>query len=436
MSDEAENAVIAFLLQLDPATLRAIFGRFEEVLQAELDSVSARLRRIALALHQASRLLGRSPSVREYKRLRHEHPEHGWPDPRSITRWLGVRSWNDALVRMGLDAVLDGDAIEGAIGPSYGIEEVVQAVRDCAEDVGRPPTITDFLAWQRRPDVRERPGRRPGSTWVFNRLFGGFPPARVAAGMVEDAPTAAHPTQLILRTANYRLTQDQILDDIRDVAARTTGHLTATVYDHERMTIYRETKAEGRPRALAGVGTVYRHFGNWRSAIAAAGIGAERGKPRRRMLGEQISDDDLLRAIADAHRATPGRLTINRYDLWRKQQITSNPALGDQWPSPLTIRRRYDGWHAAIEAAGIEVPREMARTRTQMSSDQLLQALRDADAATSGRLTMGRYRTWREDEAARAPARLGVLPHDTTIRARFGGWKNAVKRMRESTGNQ
>src|SRR5439155_22654344 len=94
MPREAEDAAIAFLLQLDPGTQREVLARYEEALQVELDTNSRRLRRIAVALHQTSRTLGRSPSLREYKALREEHPERGWPDPRSITRWLGVRSWN------------------------------------------------------------------------------------------------------------------------------------------------------------------------------------------------------------------------------------------------------------------------------------------------------------------------------------------------------
>src|SRR5207244_13405010 len=132
-----------------------------------------RVRRIGVAFQEAKRSLGKSPSVREYKALRRAHPERGWPDPRSVTRWLGVRTWNEALVRMRLEPVAEGDVVESGIGPSYHADEVVQALRDCAEDLGRAPTITDYLAWQRRPDVRDRPGRRPSSTWVFNRIFGG-----------------------------------------------------------------------------------------------------------------------------------------------------------------------------------------------------------------------------------------------------------------------
>jgi hypothetical protein len=86
--DEAEDAAVAFLSQLDPVTQIEVLRRFEEVLQRELDTESSRERRVAAALHGAKQTLGKAPSVREYKALRREHPERGWPDPRSITRLL------------------------------------------------------------------------------------------------------------------------------------------------------------------------------------------------------------------------------------------------------------------------------------------------------------------------------------------------------------
>jgi hypothetical protein len=153
---------------------------------------------------------------------------------------------------------------------------------------------------------------------VFNRIFGGFPQARVAVGLVEGEQTAAHPSELLLRSANYRLSTEQILTDIRDVAARTRGHLTATVYDRERRLIYLETRAVGRPRALAGTSSIYRHFGSWPTAIQAAEIdtarttGAEGDRSRKRLTNEQI-----LRVISEAHGATADRLTTYRYLTWR-----------------------------------------------------------------------------------------------------------------------
>jgi hypothetical protein len=129
MSREAEDAAVAFLLQLDPATQREVLERYEETFQTELNTPPKRLRRIAEAFHEAKRTLGRAPSVREYKAMRREHPDRGWPDPRSVTRWLGVRSWNDALVRMRLEPVLDGDVSRGR---SARLTASLKSFRPCA----------------------------------------------------------------------------------------------------------------------------------------------------------------------------------------------------------------------------------------------------------------------------------------------------------------
>jgi hypothetical protein len=419
MSEEIEDAAIAFLLRLDPATQREVLRRYEEVLQEELDTSSARLRRIAVALHQTTRTLGHPPSVREYKRLRDERPERGWPDQRSITRWLGVRSWNDALVRMGLTSVLDGDEIEGSIGPAYSIGEVIEAVRACAADLGRPPTITDYLAWQRRPDVRERPGRRPASTWVFNRIFGGFPPARVAAGLVEGDVTAAHPSDLLLRTANYRLSTEQIIQDIRDVAARTADKVTATVYDRERRFVYIETKALGKPRALAGVGSIYRHFGTWTAAVEAAGVTrptTDRGRP------PAFTDDALLEAVRNAASVTSDDLTISAYEQWRENERDGN---SEAPPTYTTIHRRFGGFPQAMKAAGLR-PSRRRRRSTLWTEDQLAEAVQQAVRAWSGTcLTVSRYSEWRTRRLASSPNRH--VPSVTSIVRHFGSWLRAIE---------
>lgn len=76
MPGEAGKAAIAFLLRRDPPTQIELLRRYEEAQQTEFNTTPRRLRRVALALHEATRTLGRSPSLREYKRLtRRWHPD-------------------------------------------------------------------------------------------------------------------------------------------------------------------------------------------------------------------------------------------------------------------------------------------------------------------------------------------------------------------------
>jgi hypothetical protein len=130
----------------------------------------------------------------------------------------------------------------------------------------------------------------------------------------------------LLRSANYRITDDQFLDDIRYAARRTSGHLSVTVYDRERRLVYLESKAAGRPRALAGVSTIHRRFRTWSVALNAAGIDAARREPAQTRRGSpRINDDQLLRALGDAYATTGARLTVDSYAAWREGYRHVNP---------------------------------------------------------------------------------------------------------------
>ena len=73
------------------------------------------------------------------------------------------------------------------------------------------------------PSRRSCPSRPTGTALhsTFDRIFGGFAKARIAAGVVEGEAGNADPSRLLLRSADYTIKDEQILDDIRLVAERT-----------------------------------------------------------------------------------------------------------------------------------------------------------------------------------------------------------------------
>jgi hypothetical protein len=276
---DSEEAALAFLLRLDPAVQHAVYEQFGEVLAVPRNEQFAnrRVSRVARALREAKRLLGKSPSVREYEQLRRAHPEWEWPSEQSVTRWLGLRGWNNALVRMGLEAVVEGDVIETPGPQSYRPDEVIGALRDCASELGYVPSYNDSFGWVRRPDVEARPGRRPRSFQPFNRIFGSFREARLAAGLVENE-LAAPTVHEIIRLPKWGTDPEEVLRHIRLVAKRVNGPMTAARYERERRALFAETKAARRPVALASSATIYRHFRYWSAALEAARIFDDRGE--------------------------------------------------------------------------------------------------------------------------------------------------------------
>jgi hypothetical protein len=133
------------------------------------------------ALRDVAEVLGHSPSVKDYRSVRDGSPELKLPPDGTVRRWLGA-DWNGCLKQALLDAVSDRDFAARAIGLSdrFDDDEVLAALRECASELGHPPTVIEYFGWARRPDVRDRPGQRPLSFGPLER-FGGLRTALVAA---------------------------------------------------------------------------------------------------------------------------------------------------------------------------------------------------------------------------------------------------------------
>src|SRR5829696_3994986 len=193
--------------------LATLFAADGSIIHATRSNPRAAVR----ALHQAAEILGHPPSIKEYRSLRIERPELRLPSDANVRRWLGG-GWNDCLRRALLEAVSDGDFASRAAGLTfrYRDEEVFAALRECRDDLGHAPTLSEYCQWSRRPDVLARPGRRPRSLNVFQRC-GGFRAALAKAGVIgeREARFAADGRPLPIR---YSYTREDMIGALRGVA--------------------------------------------------------------------------------------------------------------------------------------------------------------------------------------------------------------------------
>lgn len=362
-SDPAAEPVYAAIKSLDLASQHQLLRELRLKLHAEdvaaEGTQSTRVAHALTALNHASRELGHSPSVKEYRQLyRGGMREAGWPDDRCIRRWLGSGSWNDALRRAHLETKADGDVVVFQHGHFYTVEEMAAALNECAEDLGHPPTYPEYIAWVHRPDVRRRVGRRPASMGVFSRLCGGFLDALRVAGLLPGDPAHAIVSAIGLRRAEYRISDDSLKAGICEVARRLARSPRVEEYLRERRLIYEETLAQGRPRTIASYGTLNRRFGSeWDSILTWAGLEPLGGRVTGRRnpnppKGPRVTKDVIRCALREAYEAEGDLFTVDAYRHWRAEQLEG---LGrwqrERYPSYHTIWSRYGTWGAACTDA-------------------------------------------------------------------------------------
>jgi Homing endonuclease associated repeat len=252
--------------------------RYADAVQRELtarrprDTPSRKVEDGIRVLREAATLEGGPPSIKGFEALRKQHPEWRWPPAGNLRRWLGVGSWAEALRRASLPATVPGDALESEVGPAFTADEARLALRECASDLGRVEGFNAYHAWAHRADVRRRAGRRPLSEGPFYRLFGSFRNALVAASLVEDGQSAFVTASGQIRAAHYRVSDEQIVQGLQEVARRLGHPPNSSEYIHTRETIYTASVAQGAVRALPSFATIMRRFVRWQNALAAAGL--------------------------------------------------------------------------------------------------------------------------------------------------------------------
>ncbi|GAA1730416.1 homing endonuclease associated repeat-containing protein [Brachybacterium phenoliresistens] len=189
-------------------------------------------------------------------------------------------------------------------------------------------------------------------------------------------------------TSTARRSDEQILDDLR-AFHRETGERTSSAF-----------AAWAKQHGVPGNQTAAIRFGTWNEALRAAGLTAERGRPR-----SAHSEDDLWAALIAAVAAPDGGTSHTKVDAWLQRH--------DGAPSFALIRQRLPYRWAEIAEIALAVLRgepvgqgdefdESWRARVTAPRDwnaaapepTPTQHLRDAMAELGGNLTMATYRSW------------------------------------------
>lgn len=270
--DPAAQVVWAAMCTLEEAAQHELLAALRQRLafpEERLSPHAARVARGVAALREVAALVGRSPSVREYRELRDRNPERRWPDDSSVRQWLGGNC-NDALTEAGLDALPDPIAHYPQRGPEISDEELLAAIRECSADLGEPIESLSFpryLGWARSANVRKRPGQRPQAQPPFDR-FGSWREAKARALGLEGVDLAG------AGGGGYRYSQEQVFAAAEEIARRLNAPDTfpgPSAWTRERRRILRVEERVGKPRrAFPSTKVVRRVFDNsWQDAAEA-----------------------------------------------------------------------------------------------------------------------------------------------------------------------
>ena len=170
--------------------------------------------------------------------------------------------------------------------------------------------------------------------------------------------------------------------------------------------------------------------GSWSTAMDKLGFqpAADHAARRMAMNRAPLSDSELLehlRACADELGGTP---RMSDYHRWRREKLRRPGSA--MYASQQTYRRRFGGWHQAIEAAGLQPRAVVPSARVaEWSVEDALGYLRAADAQSGpGRMRVSQYDDWRRRRLASlaVSGSRAAIPYGAAISRRLGGWLPAL----------
>lgn len=287
-------------------TVARYFGSFGEGLLA---AGFAGRRRPALSLHDrvgaARRLSADGLSAPEIADLLELHPR----TVREYLRSGDCRACGAALATS--VSMRCPDCARGETNaPSRTREQVSAAMREWAAEAGRPPTKADW---------RAGPRNRPPNRW--EREWPRWPSAGQALVHFESWEELLRAVGLKPHR-RFRWSGQEIVAALRRFAEREGRPPTEGDW---------ETNGADHPGRV----TVRNHFGSWRAGLVAAGLPCEREQWDREAILEAI------RCFADCHGRPPSSQE------WRLKGPERNPTSS-------VVRRHFGSFTAALAAAGFE----------------------------------------------------------------------------------
>jgi hypothetical protein len=297
--------------------------------------------------------------------LRRFAADHGRP-LRASDRvgWLSVYP-SPALVvtRFGsLSAGIRKAGLQPGNPPPVTERDIIHALRGFRREHRRSPTSSEWSRARRRP-AAETIIRHCGSWAAALALAGMNPPERASRGPDRE---------------------------------QTIAHLRA--YDREHGTPPSVSEWQRR-RLRPGVKPIYRQFGSWPAALAAAGLQSPRLV--RKQAANRWGEAEIIAAL-HAHETANGGTAPASED-W------SRTTTGH--PSALRVRAVFGSWRQALAAADLD-PKPPRRRY----SEETIIALLRADTTASG--TTPRASGW---------DRATDRPDPGTVARVFGSWNNALE---------
>lgn len=354
-ADPAAAAVFEAIKTLEPAAQHDLL----DLLRTRLATAGftgttgplVRIDRAVAALREAAEILGCSPSVAEFERLREKHPEFGWPPEATLRRTIGNGSWNVALGAAHLEPVAEGDALVVELGAEFTRAEALDAIGACTRDLAAIPSLGEYITWCRRPENARVYARIPRSQSPFDRLFGGW---HEAISTFQQNRQSAGKTPLVRRRSSRRWTDAELIESLQDMAARLGRPPATTNLGHLRAQMIEELRAQGKEPLVPTYPSFRRLGTTWDDVLVAAGLAARGGRHNhsnpRRESRRRHADDSITHTLHSAYEAIGDPFTVKAFQAWRTAELTQRGPYA-RIPGYEVIQSRLGSWEEAQKIA-------------------------------------------------------------------------------------